>query len=130
MDRMQIILGLALNVLEIPIDLTHYREICNVTYMARCLGLYISPARIELPANTNQANSIRSHEEGGHPSRSLVDDVEDMNREIAGDTDLGYDSFRGWHLEDANIETLLTLKPYIGKTIPQEFLDAHPAPEF
>jgi hypothetical protein len=130
MDRMQIILGLALNVLEIPIDLTHYREICNVTYMAKCVGLYIRPARIELPAKTNQARSIRSHEYGGQPSRSLIDDVEDMHREIAGDTDLGYDSFRGWCLTDDNIAKLLTLKPHIGETIPQEFLDTHPEPKY
>ncbi len=130
MDMMQLKLGLALNVLGIPIDLTHYREICNVAYMARCLKLYISPARIELPARTNQARSIPSHEEGGHPSRSLIDDVDEMHREIAGDADLGYDPFKKWTLEENNITTLLTLKPYIGKTIPQEFLDAHPAPKF
>ena len=131
MDRLQRILGLALNVLEIPIDLEHYRQICNVTYMAKCLGLHINPSRIALNKEKKQAYSIRSHETGGCPSRSLYDDVEDMNREIREYSDLGYkDELSSWCLTDDNIAKLLTIKPHIGETIPKEFLDAHPAPAY
>ena len=106
MDRMQVALKLALDVLEIPVTTANYRLICDAAYTAEQKGLYISPSRLLLNSKTGHAYSPMSHEESGCPSRNLYDDVFEMERDIEAELDYS-DRFT---LEDKAVKLLLELK--------------------
>lgn len=89
MDRMQIKLKLALDVLGIPVTIDRYRQICQVVYVAKTFGVHIGPSRVEVDER-GMAYSPMSHEGSGSPSHNLLDDLEQMQAEIRCGRDDSY----------------------------------------
>tara|TARA_Y100000310_G_C20659654_1_gene804001 strand:+ start:1853 stop:2131 length:279 start_codon:yes stop_codon:yes gene_type:complete len=82
MDRAQIGLKLAMDVLGIPICMKNYRKICNAVYLAEQKGVHIDPTRmVRFSEKYGFAISPKSHEYSGCPSRNLVNDVEEIEYE-------------------------------------------------
>ena len=111
MDRMQIALKLGLDILGIPVCVGNYRKICDAAYLAEQKGVHISPARVLFDAEEGHAYSPRSHETSNFSSRSLVDDVCEIERELSG----GFDESIGWKLDDVSTERLKALKNKLPK---------------
>lgn len=122
MDRLQIALKLGMDFLEIPISGSNYRTLCNAVYLAEQRGIYLSPSRIELDANTGLAYSPKSHEYSGCLSWNLLDDIE----QIEFDVKRGFDPAKqGWTLDEASLRRLLKLKEDIAvKGLNQLVLEA------
>jgi hypothetical protein len=106
MDRMQIGFVLGMNALGIPIQLENYQLICDNLYKCKALGIHISPSRIEFDGRTGHAYSPRTHEDGGYPSRSLLDDIIEVRRDI----DCGIDDSLNWKLDNVSMDRLRKLK--------------------
>jgi hypothetical protein len=111
MNFMQIKFKLAMEYLGIPIKRENYRTLCNAVYSCLQKGIYISPARVELDTRTGRAFSPLSHETGGNPSRSLLDDVSNIEREISS----GMDDSKRFKLDERSIEILNRIKEDLHK---------------
>lgn len=109
MDRMQIALKLGMDILGIPVRRENYRKICDAVYLAEQKGVYISPARVLFDSKKGHAYSPRSHETSNFQSRSLVDDVCEIEQELAD----GIDSSKSWSLDKVSIKRLKSLKANI-----------------
>lgn len=87
MNRMQIKLNLALNILGIPVSVKNYRQICDAAYLAEQQGIHISPAKIMFDQDTGHAYSPLTHEDAGYPSRNLKTDILEIQAELASRRD-------------------------------------------
>ena len=78
MNRMQILLSLAMDILEIPIDPRNHREICNALYLAERRNIHVSPSRIDFNFESRYAYSKFISGDSGAPSQSLALDIDEI----------------------------------------------------
>lgn len=98
---MQIGKYLVLQELGVDLSLDNYQEICDVLYLAGKRGVNFAD-RIYFDEKSGHAYSVKSHEDGGHPSWGLEDDIFEMSREV--------EDVEGWVLDDLSLERLRRLK--------------------
>ena len=106
MDRMQIALKLAMDVLGVPICVDNYHKVCGAVYEAEQRGVYVSPSRVLFDEKTGRAYSPMSHESGGNLSWNLRCDVEEIEGELAA----GIDDSVGWSLDSNSLRVLEMMK--------------------
>jgi len=99
MNRSQIGLKLAMDIIGIPVCVENYREICDAVYHAWRIGVYISHSRIEWDWQKMRAWSPRTQERCF--SHNLRDDVAQIQAEIEGSLKHGVndDSF-GYKMDE------------------------------
>ena len=105
MDRMQIGMKLAMDVLGIPVCVSNYRKICDAVYLCEQEGVYISPAGVEFDFEKGVAYSPRSPKLFGG-GKNLLDDV----YEIASELETGVDDSAGWQLDNDSLKKLGRLR--------------------
>ena len=111
MNRMQIGLKLAMDIIGIPVHLNNYREICDAVYHAEQVGVHISPSRVEWDWQKMRAWSPPTHESGSSPlSSDLREDVYTIQIDVQGSLECGEkdDSF-GYTMDEPSAEKLRNL---------------------
>ncbi len=95
MDKMQIVLKLALDYLGLAVEEKNYRTICSAVYLAEQRGVYLTGCPIYVNSS-GVAYSPLSHESSGMPSRNLLIEVREIEEELRR----GMDDSKGWKLEE------------------------------
>lgn len=108
---MQITLDLGLQVLGIEVTEKNYREICDVAFLAKERGVYLSPSALCYYPDRNSVYSPKSGGSCGISPTNLLDDV----REIERDKRMGLNSSKRHSLDERSTRMLKKLEQEIGE---------------
>ncbi len=112
MENRLVGLQLGMEILGIPLEEKHYRDICDAVYLAKKMGVYLAFARVEMHPQLGRPWSPKSHEYSGSPAWCLLDDVREAETEIAQ----GLPPTDGYVIDEKPVvEKLLRLKEVLSR---------------